>query len=99
MRFAGQRAAVFERAREMGYKGVTSNDAGRYTCHECGTEWYRRERRAWWPISLRWSWPKGTWFSWHGAQIGADAIEQKVVAGFLRIGPVVVRFGWREEYR
>lgn len=100
MRFKGPRALAFERARELKLHGITS-DGSTYTCHECGSQWQPNERYSWWPISVRWSWP---WpylrlVSWHGAQIGADGPEQKVFAGFLRLGPIVVRFGWRDEWR
>ena len=98
-RFKGPRAAVFERAVVCGLKGVTSDDAGVYTCHGCGSQWPRRERYAFWPVSVIWSWPKSSWLSMHGVQIGADAIEQRVFARMVRVGPLVFRFGWREEYR
>lgn len=101
MRFRGQRASVLDAAQELGLHGVTS-DGVMYTCHECGSRWQRRERFAWWPIRVRWSTPRHSrwWGVAHwGAQIGADGIEQRVFARFVRVGPVVFSFGWREEYR
>lgn len=98
MRLLGQRAKVVSDAHMLGYRGITSNDSGLYTCHECGSQWLRRERTRWWPISVRFSWT-GSWLGWWGAEMGADAIEQKVFARFLRVGPVVVRFGYEDEYR
>lgn len=99
-RINGPRAHVLANARALGLRGITSNDAHEYTCHECGFQWAARRRYAWWPMRLRWSWPRWPYvFGWHGAQIGWDGIEQKVFAGFLRVGPVVFCFGWKDEYR
>jgi hypothetical protein len=100
MRFKGPRAVAFERARELNLRGITS-DGKLYTCHECGSQWAPSERWARWPIRVRWSRdpePRSAFAVW-GAQIGADGPEQRVFARFIRLGPIVVAFGWREEYR
>jgi hypothetical protein len=100
MRYMGKRAASFARSRDLGLRGVTS-DGHKYTCHECGSRWAPRERFAWWPVSVRWSFPDffQGWFAHWGAEIGADAIEQRVFARFIRLGPIVLRFGWRDAWR
>gem|GEM_PF-6634425 len=103
MRYQGQRSRVLERARDLNLRGV-SHDGKVYTCHECGSQWPASERYAWWPIRLRWSVPSPrprswSWLAVWGAQIGADGIEQKVFARFVRVGPLVIQFGWREAYR
>ena len=98
-RYHSARSERLNLAADRVLKGISSNDEGVYTCHGCGDQWKRRDRSAWWPVSLGWAWPTSTWFSWHGAQIGWDGIEQRVFANFLRLGPVIVKFGWREEWR
>jgi hypothetical protein len=52
-------------------------------------------------VSVRWSFPDffQGWFAHWGAEIGADAIEQRVFARFIRLGPIVLRFGWRDAWR
>lgn len=99
-RIQGARSLVLERSRELGLRGVTSDDAGLYTCHECGSQWPARERTRWWPVSVRLS-PLRYWlrFAVWGAQIGSDGIEQRVFTKFVRVGPITIRFGWEDRLR
>lgn len=102
MRVNSARVAVLERARKLGLNGVSSGDSGIYTCYECGSQWESRGRYAWWPIRVKWSprhFEEQRFFTHHGAQIGADGIEQRVFARFVRIGAIIISFGWRDEYR
>lgn len=91
------RKAVLEQAMRLGLKGVSSNDAGVYTCHSCGESWQSGERYLWWPISFRMSIEplrRGHgWFTMHGVQAGCDRIEQRVFRRIVRVGPLLVLFG------
>lgn len=76
-----------------GAQGAIHRDGG-YGCHVCGTTWRPYERRAWWPIFLRWSW-FGRWWrlAWHGWEIDADGPSQRVFGQTFHLGPLKVCFG------
>lgn len=88
------KSEVLERAMRLGLHGVTSNDKREYTCHECGSTWRARDRYLWWPIRLVWGDPfSSTWWTWHGVEVGADAIEQRVYKRVLHFGRLKIVFG------
>lgn len=73
-------------------KGVTARN-GKYGCHECGTTWPAYVRRVWWPLSFAWSWLGSAWFRWHGFEINADGIEQRVMGQVFHLGPLKIVLG------
>lgn len=89
---------IIERAHAAGITHMTSNDAGEYTCHQCGHTWMRRDRWLWWPISFAWrrvSVPGSPVFSVWGWQVDWDGHAQRVFGRSVRIGRLVIKFGER----
>jgi hypothetical protein len=87
---------ILQRARETGIRHITSDDAGIYTCHQCGNQWQRRERYVWWPVRVGWHLQGRPWrqfFAWHGWQVGSDGIEQRVFGQTFHIGRLFIAFG------
>lgn len=75
---------------------ITSNDAGEYTCHDCGHKWKARLRYLWWPIRLSLGRPAHRFFAVHGWEVGHDGIEQRVLGRTFHVGRLKIMFGaWR----
>jgi hypothetical protein len=75
---------------------ITSDDAGRYTCHDCGHAWQRRERWLWWPIRFHWAVDNRSWRTWfhrHGVEGKSDGIEQRTYAQVWHFGRLRIVLG------
>lgn len=81
----------FDPAASRGTSGAWSDDSGRYHCDVCHASWMGGSVRRWWPVrvGLAGHWSFGT----HGVEVGAEAIERRVFATVVSVGPLRVVFG------
>jgi hypothetical protein len=78
---------------------IWSDDAGNYTCGDCGNTWKARAHYKLWPIRLHWDGPPWFRFQRWGIEVGNRGIERPVLATVVRIGPLRVVVGCPEAPR